>query len=86
MDIIPFQHESYGSRRKAPLDYSVLDIHHDLVIPIDRVKMGWSMVTIIQGDNDAEESTDLWQRRFLSSVPSGMVGSGLTTQLSRRAG
>jgi hypothetical protein len=55
-----------GLASESALNHSVLDIHHDLVIPIDRVKMGWSMVTIIHRDNYAKESTDLWQRCFLS--------------------
>jgi hypothetical protein len=57
----PLDDETQDARRKAPLQHTQRgNFDGRLVAPITGMEMRWIVLIVKHGDNDAEESADLW--------------------------
>ena len=55
VQLIPFQNVAKSSFRKLPGDNAVCYFHRYLIFAVLRVKMRWSMIAIVNRDDDPEE-------------------------------
>ncbi len=61
MQLVPFQNQPERSSRESSLDHAVVNPHRSIVFTISGMKVRRRMVTIVNGDDDTEESAYLWQ-------------------------
>jgi hypothetical protein len=56
VEAIPFKHERQGAPRKMTVDAFAFDLHGDLVLAIDSVKVRNAMLAVEHADHDSEEA------------------------------
>ena len=59
VQLAPFLNVRESATRKRTVHAARFDLHRDLSVAINGVKMGWPALPIVHGDNDAKEPTQL---------------------------
>jgi hypothetical protein len=60
VEVGPFKDEPERPRRELASHGTRLDLDGYVVLPIDRVEVGWAVIAVEHADDDAEEAGYLW--------------------------